>query len=98
DSNERYLVEMNRRIGQLVQAVSQDSLYLSTLADQMQDDISSMRLMPLDSMVNSVQRTVRDVSRELGKQVHLEIKGANIEIDKTVLDTLRDPLLHLIRN
>ena len=98
DSNERYLVEMNRRIAQLVQAVSQDSLYLSTLADQMQDDISSMRLMPLDSMVNSVQRTVRDVSRELGKQVHLEIKGANIEIDKTVLDTLRDPLLHLIRN
>ncbi len=98
DSNERYLVEMNRRIAQLVQAVSQDSLYLATLADQMQDDISSMRLMPLDSMVNSIQRTVRDVSRELNKQVHLEIEGANIEIDKTVLDTLRDPLLHLIRN
>jgi two-component system chemotaxis sensor kinase CheA len=98
DTNERYLTEMNRRLAQLVQSVAQDRLYLSALADQMQDDISGMRLMPLDSLVNGFQRTVRDVSRELNKQVLLEIEGANIEIDKTVLDTLRDPLLHLIRN
>jgi two-component system chemotaxis sensor kinase CheA len=98
DSNERYLTETNRRLAQLVQTVAQDRQYLSTLADQMQDDISGMRLMPLDSLVNGFQRTVRDVSRDLNKQVQLEIEGANIEIDKTVLDTLRDPLLHLIRN
>jgi two-component system, chemotaxis family, sensor kinase CheA len=98
DSNERYLIEMNRRLALLVQMAAQDRLYLSTLADQMQNDISGMRLMPLDSLVNGFQRTVRDVSRELNKQVQLEIEGSNIEIDKTVLDTLRDPLLHLIRN
>jgi len=98
ESNQRYMTELNRRLTQLSQNAAQDNLRLSTLADQLQDDIGGMRLMPFETVIGAFQRMVRDLSRDLGKQVNLEIVGASVEIDKAMLDALKDPLLHVLRN
>ncbi len=98
ETNQRYLLDTNRRLSTLAQAVAQDNLHLTTLSDQLQDEIDAMRLIPFDALVGSYQRVVRDLARDTGKQVHIDIVGAYVEIDKTVLDALRDPLMHLVRN
>lgn len=98
ETNQRRLQETNQGLTQLVQALRQDNLRLTTLADQLQDDIGGMRMVAFDTLLGGFQRIVRDLARDTGKQVHLDVSGAAVEIDKTVLDVLRDPLMHLLRN
>ena len=96
--NQRYLADSNRQLTQMAQALGQDNMQLSMLADQLQDDISAMRMMPFDTIVGGFQRMVRDLARDTDKQVYLDIVGAGVEIDKMVLDALKDPIMHLLRN
>jgi len=98
ESNQRYLAETNREVAQLKQVLTQDNMQLSALADQLQDDMSRLRMMPFETIVGAFQRMVRDIARDMGKQIRLSIHGSGVEIDKTVLDALKDPLMHLLRN
>ncbi|MDQ7034053.1 MAG: chemotaxis protein CheA [Anaerolineae bacterium] len=98
ESNQRYLAKANRELGQLRQLLTQDNLQLATLSEQVQSNVSDLRMMPFETIIGGFQRMVRDMARDLAKQVHLEIVGAWVEIDKTVLDALKDPLMHLLRN
>ncbi|MGQ9889077.1 MAG: hybrid sensor histidine kinase/response regulator [Aggregatilineales bacterium] len=98
ETNQRRLQEANYGLTQLAQALRQDNLRLTTLTDQLQDDIGGMRLVAFDTLLGGFQRIVRDLAHDTGKQVHLEVTGAAVEIDKTVLDALRDPIMHLLRN
>ncbi|MGJ3240558.1 MAG: response regulator [Anaerolineae bacterium] len=96
--NEDYLTRTTRELTRLDQVLSQDNMHLATLADQLQSNVSSLRMMPFETIVGGFQRLARDVARDIGKQLHLEIQGVAVEIDKTVLDALKDPLMHLLRN
>lgn len=98
ENNEDYLTRSNRDLARLHQVLTQDNLHLAGLADGLQDSVSSLRMMPFETIVGAFQRMARNVARDIGKQLHLEIKGVGVEIDKTVLDALKDPLMHLIRN
>lgn len=98
ENNQRYLQEANRELAYLGQALLQDNMQLSTLADELQSDVSQLRMMPFETIVGGFQRLARDMARDLNKQVHLDIIGAGVDIDKTVLDALKDPLMHLLRN
>ncbi|MBZ0293300.1 MAG: Hpt domain-containing protein, partial [Anaerolineae bacterium] len=98
ESNQRYLGDSNHQLGQLAHIVGQDNLRLSTLSDQLQDDITRMRLISFETLLSTFQRMVRDLARDTGKQVHFDVMGASVEIDKTVLDALKDPIIHLLRN
>lgn len=96
--NQRQLVEANRHLTLLSQGVAQDNMQLTTLTNQLQDEIDGLRLVPFESLVGGFQRMVRDISRDTGKQILLDVIGASVEIDKAVLDALKDPLMHLLRN
>ncbi|MGF1553522.1 MAG: chemotaxis protein CheA [Paracoccaceae bacterium] len=64
----------------------------------LRDSTLSLRMLPVDTVFSRFRRVVRDLSAELGKEVTLEIDGAETEIDKSVLDRLSEPLVHMIRN
>lgn len=98
ETNQRYLQEMTRRLAQLGQNMAQDTLHVTMLSDQLQEEIDSMRLVPFETLVSGYQRIVRDLSRDMGKQIQFDVVGAFVEIDKTVLEALKDPLMHLLRN
>lgn len=98
ESNQRYLTESNRELAQLRQLLVQDNMQLNTLSDQLQDNVSRLRMMPFETIVGAFQRMVRDIARDMGKKVRLSVIGTTVEIDKTVLDALKDPLMHLLRN
>lgn len=98
ENNEDHLTHTNRALGNLGQMLIQDNMQISTLADQLQNNVSRLRMMPFETIIGGFQRMARDLARDLNKQLHLEIVGAGVEIDKTVLDALKDPLMHLLRN
>jgi two-component system chemotaxis sensor kinase CheA len=65
---------------------------------ELQDHAMRIRMLPIDYTLNRLPRLVRDLSRSLDKQVELKISGNSTEVDKTVLEKISDPLIHLIRN
>ncbi|MEO1162677.1 MAG: hybrid sensor histidine kinase/response regulator [Chloroflexota bacterium] len=98
NANEDFLTRANRELTGLHQTVAQDTMHLATLTEQIQDNIASLRMMPFETIVGGFQRMARDVARDVNKQLHLDIRGVSVEIDKTVLDALSDPLMHVLRN
>ena len=68
------------------------------LTTELRDNTMSIRMMPIGTTFSKFKRLVRDLSGELGKNIDLITEGAETELDKTVIDRLDDPLVHLIRN
>ncbi len=62
------------------------------------EEIQSLRMLPLHVLFEQYPRMVRDLSRELGKEVDLDVEGEDTRIDRSVLESLREPLMHLVRN
>jgi two-component system chemotaxis sensor kinase CheA len=65
---------------------------------ELQENIMGIRMLPIASVFNRFPRMVRDISQKLGKQVKLELVGEHTELDKTVLEKIGDPMVHLVRN
>jgi chemosensory pili system protein ChpA (sensor histidine kinase/response regulator) len=70
----------------------------SRLSYDMQDRLMDTRMVSLSTLISRLQRAVRSVAQETGKQVSLIVEGQDVEVDKKVLDGMADPLLHLLRN
>ncbi|PLX84513.1 MAG: chemotaxis protein CheA [Desulfuromonas sp.] len=68
------------------------------LTAELRDSSLDMRMLPIGSTFSKFKRLVRDLSMELGKQIEMATEGAETELDKTVIEKLNDPLIHLIRN
>lgn len=77
------------------QAVAQR---LSLITTELQEGVMKTRMQPIGNVWSKFPRIVRDVSSSLGKQVRLEMEGQGTELDKTVLEAIKDPLTHIVRN
>ncbi len=71
---------------------------LSRVAGGLQDAVMKARMVPLAQVFNRFPRMVRDLTRELGRQVEFTIEGEETELDRSVIDEIGDPLVHLLRN
>ncbi|MCU1739041.1 MULTISPECIES: chemotaxis protein CheA [Pseudomonas] len=88
------LVAARTGIGEMIEAASS----LSRLVEEVRDSALTLRMVQIGATFNRFQRVVRDVSKELGKDIVLEVDGAETELDKTVVERIGDPLTHLVRN
>ena len=79
-------------------ALASVSEQFERLIAQLRDNTMSIRMLPIGSTFNKFRRVVRDLSLELGKEAELLTEGAETELDKTVIEKLGDPLVHIIRN
>ena len=107
------LDELMNRVGELVIAQSRLRQIATTSTDQqvksvaeeierlvleLRDTTMGIRMVPIGSLFGRFRRVVHDLSRDLGKQVELSMDGEETELDKTVIEQLNDPLVHIIRN
>jgi two-component system chemotaxis sensor kinase CheA len=72
--------------------------HLAGVTDELRHQVMQTRAVPVGSVFNRFPRTVRDLSHRLGKSVDFSMSGLDIEVDRTVLDELSDPLVHMLRN
>ncbi len=84
--------------GLQIENFTKASRQLRKLTDELQDIVMSIRMVPISGVFNKMNRIVRDMSKKLDKDVELILMGEDTEVDKTIIDSLGDPLMHLIRN
>jgi len=72
--------------------------YLERITTSLHDAVMKVRMVPIERVFNRFPRLVRDLSKELGKEIDLQMSGEETEVDRTVIDEIGDPLIHLIRN
>ncbi|MFX3632936.1 MAG: chemotaxis protein CheW [Candidatus Pristimantibacillus sp.] len=72
--------------------------HMSRVSSDLQNIVLKLRMVPVDSVFNRFPRMVRDLSKSLDKKIELVITGADTELDRTVIDEIGDPLVHLLRN
>ena len=97
------LVTLQARLSQTALGIQDPGLtgiseMFDRLISQLRDNTMSIRMLPIGSTFNKFRRVVRDLSLELGKDAELATEGAETELDKTVIEKLGDPLVHIIRN
>ncbi len=71
---------------------------LNLVAGELQEEVMKTRMQPIDNVWSKLPRVVRDLSVSLGKSVRVEMEGRDTELDKTILEAVKDPLTHLVRN
>ncbi|MEK7850965.1 MAG: chemotaxis protein CheA, partial [Deltaproteobacteria bacterium] len=72
--------------------------FIASISSQIQSEVLSIRMVPIKQLFNKFYRLVRDVSRPMGKDVELQVVGEDTELDKTIIELLHDPILHMVRN
>ena len=79
-------------------AFAEAALRIRSLVESARDGALALRMVPIGETFARFHRVVRDVSKLLGKQVELQITGADTELDKSMVEVIADPLMHLVRN
>lgn len=102
DQTRVYQVERNlsRRFAsdESVEDLGQISDHLTRIISELQESVMKARMLPIEQLLSRFPRLVRDLSQKLGKEVELVIEGKETELDRTLIEDLSDPMIHLIRN
>ncbi|HHW47816.1 MAG TPA: chemotaxis protein CheA [Clostridiaceae bacterium] len=85
-------------VGKKSQTFTETVEYLERITTSLHDAVMKVRMVPVEAVFNRFPRMIRDLSKELGKQVILTMSGEETELDRTVIDEIGDPLIHILRN
>src|SRR5690606_13308676 len=84
----------SRRIVELNETIEQ----IDRISSDLQSVVMKVRMVPIEQVFNRFPRMVRDLAKELNKEIDFQIEGKETELDRTVIDEIGDPLVHLLRN
>ena len=90
--------EIVEQVGQLLDTLGDESRQISKVTSSLQRTVSGMRLVSLDSLERRLAHAARDAARQGGKEVIFECRGGDVQLDRTLIESLYGPLLHLVRN
>ncbi|MCK9294563.1 MAG: chemotaxis protein CheW [Desulfobulbaceae bacterium] len=110
--NDRLLATVDREFGQILgnfryslgfnlidmPGISGLMQNVDLVTSKLQNNIMNTRMQPIDAVFSKFPRIIRDMAKKLGKEIQLTVEGSEVELDKSVIETLGDPLTHLIRN
>jgi two-component system, chemotaxis family, sensor kinase CheA len=85
-------------VRELAREIKTQYAVINRIAEEMQDTIMQVRMLPVSFVFQRFPRLVRDISRKLGKEVNLVLEGEDTEADKNIIEALADPLIHIVRN
>jgi len=98
ESNEATLKTIEGRLKTLTSMAENDSRQASSMVDDLLEDMKSVLMLPSATLLEMFPRLVRDLSGDQKKKIKLTIDGGDIEIDRRILEEMKDPLIHLVRN
>jgi two-component system chemotaxis sensor kinase CheA len=98
DWNLQSFTELDDHLTAMKRSAEQDRRALGAMVDDLLADMKNVLMLPFSSILEALPRLVRGLSRDQGKEVDLAIEGGEVEIDRRILEEMKDPLIHLIRN
>lgn len=81
-----------------IEELSETVAHLGRITDQLQEEVLSIRMLPISNVFNKFPRMVRDLSRKMNKKIELVIHGEETELDRSVIEEINDPIIHMLRN
>lgn len=91
-------IEERYRKDELVKRLQDANAFMEKTLSQLQKNVMKIRMLPISVVFRKFPRVVRDLANEKGKQIRLVMQGENTELDKSILDVIGEPLIHLVRN
>lgn len=98
ETNERHLALLRDTLTTLTRAFKADARHMAQVTGDMEDGIRATRTLPVATVLEALPRIVRDLAHDQGKEVLLIVEGGETGADRSVLEQIKDPLLHLLRN
>ncbi len=96
--NDTFTKSLESKLNALTRSAERDHRALGGMVDNLLQDMKQSLMLPFASLLEIFPKFARDLSREQGKEVELSIQGAEIEVDRRILQEIKDPLIHLVRN
>ncbi len=96
--NSMVSITSNSEAGNNSSAFNEQIEYLESVTTNLHESVMKVRMVPIESVVQKFPRMIRDLQKKLGKQMELYMTGEETELDRTVVDEIGDPLMHLLRN
>ena len=98
DWNQDHMISVEKHLTRLASAAEQDARGIAALVNDLLDDTKRLVMLPFAALLDVFPKLVRDLSRSQGKEIALRLRGREVEIDKRILQEMKDPLIHLVRN
>jgi two-component system chemotaxis sensor kinase CheA len=98
DQDREHAEAVSTRIADLARSLAGDRRRFDTLADRLLEDVKKALMLPFTTILAGFPKMVHDLARDAGKEIQFNLHGAEIEIDKRILEQIKDPLVHLVRN
>jgi len=98
DAENVFLKKLGDRLARVERSALGDHRTMSAMVDNLLHDVKEMHMLPFSSMLEMFPRLARELAHDQGKQLELLIQGDEIEIDRRILEEMKDPFIHLIRN
>jgi two-component system, chemotaxis family, sensor kinase CheA len=81
-----------------VQALADANSHIGRITDELQEEVMRSRMLPVENVFNRFPRMIRDLTRKAGKKINFVVEGKETELDRSVIEEIGDPLIHLLRN
>lgn len=98
DRDREHAEAISTRVADLARTMADDQRRFDTVADRLLEDVKKALMLPFETTLAGFPKMVRDMAHDAGKEIEFNMRGADIEIDKRILEKIKDPLLHLVRN
>ncbi len=90
--------EQEYEFNPLVEHLNETSSHIGRITDELQEEIMKARMLPIDNVFNRFPRMIRDLAQKLGKEINFVVEGRETELDRSVIEVIGDPLIHMLRN
>jgi two-component system chemotaxis sensor kinase CheA len=94
----RNVLDASTRSSDQMEVLNDTITHIGRITDQLQMEVMGIRMLPVSNVFNKFPRMVRDLASKIDKKVNLDIEGENTELDRSVIEVITDPLIHLVRN
>jgi two-component system chemotaxis sensor kinase CheA len=98
DWNSGFVKSLEAELATLARASEQDARALGGMVDNLLEDVKKVLMLPASTLLEIFPKVVRDLARDQGKEVELHVRGGGVEVDRRILEEIKDPLIHLVRN
>jgi len=96
--NREHLKTLDRGINGLIGSLKNDHNHLALLTDNLQNKVRHVRMLPIDTLFDFFPRMVRDLARKRKKEISFRMEGGEFELDRHIIESIKDPMIHLLRN